>query len=101
MEKKNPEVGMGATIFLWSDRHACTIIDVKPKRIVVQRDESIRIDKNGMSEIQEYEYKPDPSGYISEFSLRKNGTWVQVGHSYKDGTKLGIGFRREYYDYTF
>lgn len=97
-----PEKGMGATIILWSDRHACTIIDVpNPKRVVVREDLAIRTDSNGVSECQEYRYETNPQGKISTFTLRKNGKWVQQGKSMKNGTQLGIGFRREYYDYSF
>lgn len=96
-----PEVGMGATRLGWTDRHPYTVIEVKsPKRIVVQADDAKRIDKNGMSESQDYEFNPNPEGETVEISLRKNGRWIEVGQSSK-GTSFLIGHREKYYDYSF
>lgn len=96
-----PCIGMGATICYWSDRHACTITNVlSPKKIEVIEDEAIRIDKNGMSEDQEYYYKP-AMGTPQIFVLRKNGRWVRKGESMKSGAGLVIGVRDSYYDYSF
>ena len=56
-----PRVGDGATIVLWTDRIACTVIEVKtPRKIVIQEDNAIRTDKNGMSKTQEYRYRRAP-----------------------------------------
>ena len=59
-----PVVGMGATILLWTDRHAATITEVfvlgKYTYVKVRQDTSKRIDKNGMSEDQDYEFTPNP-----------------------------------------
>ncbi len=96
-----PEVGMGASILHFSDREACTIIEVHDKMVVVQRDKVFRVDQNGMSESQEYNYERDPGGEQSVFTLRKNGHWVQRGAGMKSGTRLLVGVRREYYDYSF
>lgn len=96
-----PKVGDGATIHMYSDRHAGTIVEVSKngKRVVVQRDKATRLDKKGVSEQQDYLYTPDKDGIKRAFSLRKDGQWVECGS--KKGSKLGIGYRREYYDYTF
>lgn len=98
-----PQVGQGATVLYWSDRHAGTIIEVSKnkKRVVVQRDKAKRVDANGMSDAQTYEFTPDPEGQTWVFSLRKNGRWAQVGETMSGGLRLGIGYRSEYYDYTF
>jgi hypothetical protein len=98
-----PEVGMGATIILWSDRLACTIVEVSKsgKRLTVRRDKTTRIDGNGMSDSQKYEYEPDPQGSERTFSLRSNGRWVQEGETMRGGTNLAVGVRREYYDFSF
>jgi len=95
-----PEVGMGATLCGWSDRHACTIVWVSKsgKKIGVQGDKAIRVDNLGMSDSQNYEYERQPDSHISYFTLRKNGMWKQVGSSYGC---LKIGVRDEYYDYSF
>jgi len=95
-----PEVGMGATELWWSDRHAYTIVEVSgdKKRIVVQRDIAKRIDRNGFSESQTYEFTPDPTATRVVVTLRKNGRWVVRGTRH---TTFAIGFRQEYYDYSF
>jgi|SRR5208282_3469700 len=99
----SPEVGMGATVCYWSDRHAATIIRVENngKRIVVQEDISIRTDKNGMSESQSYQYEPNPNGTTHLASLRKDGSYRIVGQKTKNGTRISIGFRNQFYDYSF
>lgn len=94
-----PEVGMGATMLSWTDRHPYTIIEVSKsgKRIKVQSDSWERTDKNGLSEHQEYKYISDPNGSIEELSLRKDGSWRVVG-----GTQsFLIGKREKYYDPSF
>jgi hypothetical protein len=58
-----PEVGMGATEIMYSDRHAFTVVEVLgPKRIVVQRDRATRTDGLGMSDAQSYNFEADPNG---------------------------------------
>lgn len=101
-----PEVGMGATECMWSDRHAYTIIAVygkgdKVTTITVQRDKAVRTDKNGMSDSQSYTYTPDPDGETKTVTLRKNGKWITKGEPLKNGTGWLIGHRDEHYDYSF
>jgi hypothetical protein len=96
-----PKVGMGATEYCWSDTHPWTVIKlIGLKTIVVQRDESIRTDNNGLSESQEYIYERNPEGPTRILTLRKNGVWIVKGESMK-GKAFGIGHRREYYDPCF
>jgi len=92
-----PEVGMGATECMWSDRHAYTIIKLKsPCRILVQRDRATRTDDNGMSECQSYNYEADPNGSVVELIKTKKGWKILGGGSY-----FLIGVRDEYYDFSF
>jgi hypothetical protein len=94
----HPEIGMGATILMWSDRHACTIrwISESGKTIDVSRDIAHRVDDRGMSDNQDYTYETtDDTGRI-QFRLQKDGTWRN-----KQGECLSIGYRREHYDYSF
>lgn len=106
-EYPRPQVGMGATELMYTDRHACTIVEVRcnkagePRTIVVQRDCANRTDANGMSESQSYEYTPNPDGAKDVVTLRKNGRWVKQGESAKSGASFAIGARREYHDYSF
>lgn len=54
-----PVVGKGATKLMWSDRHAYEVVWVNEDRseCIIQEYIKKRIDKNGMSESQAYEYK--------------------------------------------
>jgi len=103
-----PEVGMGATMTSYSDRFAGTVVAVaSPVLILVQADKATRIDKNGMSDCQSYDYAPNPEGGKSWFKF--NGKrWVQVvknpetGRWKKRGTLgLGIGYRDHHHDFCF
>lgn len=96
-----PEVGMGATILGWTDRHACTIVAVHlaGKRIAVTRDIAHRVDKNGMSEVQEYEYTTNPEAAWQYFTLRKGGEYIAQGS--RSGSRLSIGRRSHYHDFSF
>jgi hypothetical protein len=94
-----PEIGMGATICSWTDRHAFTVIDISPsgKTITLQQDDAKRIDKNGMSDTQEYEYTRDLNGPIEKARRNRQGGWQTIGGK---NTVL-IGKRAEHYDYSF
>lgn len=95
-------VGDPATVRVWSDRRACTVVEVSSdgKKIVVQQDIATRVDKNYASESQSYEYECNPNGTRYTFTLRKNGRFVQLGCRYKNGLRLSVGHRSEYYDYS-
>ena len=99
----NPElkVGLGATMNLYSDHRAMTIVEVvNPKEIVVQENETKCIDYYA----GEYEVLDTIAEYMhkSTFTLRKNGTWVEKGQPKKYGSvTLTVGFRRHYIDPNF
>jgi len=96
-----PEIGMGATVCWYTDRTACTIVDIKRfktgKRkgqisaVLVQRDKAIRTDNNGMSDAQTYRYERCPDARISEFKVKKDGSFGN----------LSIGHRSHYHDFSF
>lgn len=100
-----PEVGMGATILMWSDRRPATIVEVirfktgaqagQVKAVVIQEDDATRIDSNGMSDAQSYTYEPQPAAAKETFPKRKDGRFASSGVS------LRIGSREKYYDYSF
>lgn len=92
---ETPAIGMGATILCWTDRHAGTIVKVTPTQIHVQHDSAKRIDTNGMSECQDYEYTPNPKAPIEVFRRTKRG------YRNASGNALLIGKRDEYYDFSF
>jgi hypothetical protein len=91
-----PVAGMGCTELLYTDRHACTITRVSPsgKTFWFKRDHAKRTDDRGMSESQEWEYTPNPDA--PELCAR----WTKRGWAHK-GTRIGVGYRSEYYDFSF
>jgi hypothetical protein len=103
MNAPAPEVGVGATLLSWTDRHAGTIIEVSDKEFVVQRDIATRTDKNGMSDSQDYSYAPNPDGerYVFRRVVRgkAKGQWRE--HGSKDGAGVLIGKRDEHFDFCF
>lgn len=90
-----PVVGMGATVLMWTDRKAGTVVKVTKTQVHVRLDHAKRIDKNGMSDAQSYEYSPDPEGSIIVFRMTKRG------YRSSGGNGLGLGYRRAYHDYSF
>lgn len=104
-----PTVGMGATVLCWSDRRAATVTAVEKNIVTVQEDTATRVDDNGMSEDQTYTYAPNPNGYIQYFRVGKDGKYTEVtknsttGRWNKQGSSSGLilGFRRQYYDFSF
>lgn len=92
-----PEVGMGATILSWTDRHPATVVEVgeDKKTFVLQQDNAKRTDKEGMSECQSYEYTPNPSAPRKTVRLTPKG-WKIVG-----GHRVALGMRERYHDFSF
>jgi len=103
-----PFAGMPATILLWSDRDPATVISFDGKILKVQEDNAVRIDCNGMSESQNYEYSENEDGSIYCFRRDKRGFWKEVvfnsetkRYNKTDGAGLRLGEREKYYDYSF
>lgn len=111
VHQAEPEIGMGATELGWTDRHAGTIVEVhkaktgkrkgQATRVGWQQDRAERIGPGGPSEVQRYEYQPDPEAAVVYFTLRRNERWIHEGSAMADGVALTIGRRDEYYDYSF
>lgn len=95
-KQAEPKVGDGATICMWTDRKAGTIVKVTPTQVHVREDKATRTDKNGMSDSQEYTYEPDENGALTVFRKTKRG-WRSTG----GGSYLTIGVRRAYHDFSF
>jgi hypothetical protein len=118
-KKKEPvrfQVGDGATMNLYSDRYAGTIIKVSEngKKVTLQFDKAT-LDPNFRPDMvaggfsahcrnnyeQSYSYERNPDGGKKEFSLRKSGRWIIRGA--KDSNReisLSAG-RHAFYDYNF
>ena len=104
-----PVIAEGATILHWSDRSPGTVVsfDEQKRMVGVQMDKYQRIDQNGMSEDQNYEYTRDEDGFVYYFRLDKNG-WNQVRHNVEtnrwnkvNGAGVMFGRRERFYDFTF
>lgn len=100
----------GATLLSWSDRHAATVVDLfkkgKFEYITVQTDTATRVDKLGMSDAQDYEYERNPHGAKYTFRITEDGfqavyTNPDTGRFVKCSGGLAVGYRAEYYDFTF
>lgn len=108
-----PEIGMGATIIMYSDRHAGTVVLATPVKgrefVTVQADKAIRTDDFGMSDTQSYRYERDPHGRGWNFRKDKTGRWTEVVRNLKTkrwnqvegGAGLLLGERDTYHDYGF
>ena len=105
-----PSLGDGATIFSWSDGspHTVIMVDVLGGLVQVQADTANRIDRNGMSESQDYEYTPNPDGAIQTYKLVDGTRWFPVYKSVETGRyrrsgrpNIRFGRRNKYHDYSF
>jgi hypothetical protein len=90
-----PTIGMGVTVYHFTDRTAHTVIRVSPsgKTAWIQRDRAVNI---GPGHTQDWEITPDSGGVVSEIRLR-NGRWFQLGTKHA----VLLGERRERYDFEF
>jgi len=96
------KVGDGATYQIGSDRYPYTVVEILTgKRIVVQRDDAVRTDKNGFSEIQTWEYSTNESASKEIITLRKNNLWYKMGSPGKGSGFFTIGRRAMYQDPSF
>jgi hypothetical protein len=105
-----PYVGMPATICYWTDRTPATVVEVnmKGRYIVVQDDDYKRVDSNGMSESQVYEYTQNPENYKRIYRKNKKGVWVAQVRNPETGRLknapsggLCLGEREKYHDFSF
>lgn len=110
-----PVVGMGASVLLWSDRHAASIIGVEALNskvyqclVSVQEDNAMVVQGSQMDGSAKYVFSPNPNGPVRYFAkVRASGFWVPVifaesGRLKKvQGPGLRIGERDHYYDPSF
>lgn len=109
----HPLCGDAATVYGWTDRYACTVTEVVIQKsgtveVIVQQDHAKRIDTNGMSECQSYEYSRNEEGRVWTFKLHK-GRWKETYISqetgrvrmFSRGVGLKIGVREHYHDFSF
>jgi hypothetical protein len=103
-----PIVGMGVTMLSWTDRDAGTIVEVNTKKryIAVTEDSKTRIDNNGISESQQYEYTAVMDGYRNYYRKDRKGQWRRCYFNNNGRLVFGtggliIGHRESYYDFSF
>ena len=84
-----------------SSRQAYTVakIDASGKKAWVQADLWKRIDHNGMSECQSYEFTQEPDAPLELITLRKDGKW-HLGTTMSDSVMV-LGVRHKYFDPSF
>jgi hypothetical protein len=108
-----PKVGDGATMYLYSDRHAYTVREVKVspsgKTITIKatRDHAVRTDGGGFSESQTYDFttvgEPEDGQTFKSVSGKpfRSVYWDHEANGYRmSETILRVGHRDEYYDFT-
>lgn len=100
MNVNTPVVGNFATLQRHSDRNVYLVILATAARALLQRVNVTRIDDNGMSESQTYEYSPNPDGAIITATKRKDGTWKEIGVRGRSG-RVYFNRANEYYDFSF
>lgn len=92
-----PEVNMGCTQLSFTDRNPATIVSVSKtgKSFEFTYDDYRRIDKNGFSEDQKWEYTPRPNAPRHKARLCKDGRYKCHGMT------IRVGIREKYDDPHF
>lgn len=72
-----PEVGKGATLLMWTDRHAYEVMEVlnDGKRVRLRQYDAERTDDNGMSDSQSYKY--EKLNETDEFYVWRYSAWYR------------------------
>lgn len=98
-KSKEPEIGMGVTECLWSDRHAWEIIAIKDDRhITVRRMGHKCLDYYA----GDYEVFSDPNGVVINLFKTKTKGWRQrIGTRQLGCNGFYIGYAEEYEDPSF
>lgn len=96
-----PQLGMGATEILYTDRHAYEVIAVKDERHCTVRQYECKIKEGTSWYDQEYDYISNPRGRVVNLFLTKKGKWVQRYPSGRYGNTFRMGIADEYYDPSF
>lgn len=97
-----PEVGMGVTFCIGSDRYPYTISRVvSDRQIEVQEDDYYPAPNHNYFGGQSYIYSRNPFGIASMITLRKNGRWIKTGETMNSSGFWRIGVRDAYQDPSF
>lgn len=103
MEMPEPRVGMGVTEMMWSDRAPYEITEVIDERhLRIRKLDWTRIDNNGFSESQEYEYSTNENNLEIMIFKTKQGQWRErLGRNGLGCNRFVIGRAERYYDPCF
>ena len=94
-----PQVGEGATEFMWSDRQVWTVIEVsKNGKIVTLQQDDVKAAEGVDFGHQDWVITPNPNGRTVKVSLRKDGRWKAMGSNHR---VFQFGYRHYYYDWSF
>lgn len=95
--------GMGVTERIGSDRYVYTITEVLLAgcELVLQQDRMFRVDDNGQSESQIWEYEPNPVGKQIRITLRAGGYYNRKQTTGRPSYHYDIGYRWGYLDPSF
>ena len=110
--------GMGATMYVGSDRYAMVVVEViSPKKIKVTYADDLEnkfvTDENGndmipeeyMNDLRNFEdYSPiagHSHGLLHTYTLRKNGRWMPQGAGMWETCSIHIGKAESYRDPSF
>lgn len=102
-----PQVGMGVTKGIGSDRYAYTVTRVYPavhgefRKIEVRQDIVRHVSGNEQSGNVVYECTPNPNGSTYTLTLRSNNRWVAQGMAKDDCYRWSIGHRSPRSDPSF
>jgi len=90
----DPVVGMGATVYAWSDRYAGTITKVSPSGKTVTITEDTVVWEPFPSGYAKG-YEPNPDGRTWVARKRPNGVWKSAGNGVR------LGWKSAYRDPSF
>jgi hypothetical protein len=106
-----PQVGDGVTFYSWTDRHAGTVVSIVDENkliIEIKHDTVKRVDSNGMSDCQLYEYERNDKAPSQFYKWdAKKSQWIGVEQSdkgrwiLKSNMTISIGKRSAYHDFSF
>ena len=92
-----PEVGMGVTECMWSDREPYEVIEVTdPRHIKVRRMATKVVSGSAFDGSAEYEYFSDPNGNVASLFKKKNGEIGGVFSNEYRGRKSDLGNLNEF-----
>jgi hypothetical protein len=106
-----PEVGMGVTILMWTDRHVGTITKVvSDSEIHFTEDTTVADKSKGELQMghQDWIHTPNPNGPVIVGKKGRDGKWYRAHKTAtgrwsvsKSCTPLAVGFKNYNYDWSF